>query len=89
MIDDKRSCFECDLNTVCFAFISIEKVLNDCAFINNEEEADNYPDEISASSNDIYNVLAKTCTNYSNEDEDEPEIDENIEDVETEVDDDK
>jgi hypothetical protein len=65
----KRTCINCQISSVCFAFISIDKILNECGFINNEEEIINFLEDTIMTQKDVFETLAKCCINFDEDNE--------------------
>jgi hypothetical protein len=73
-IHSYKSCTTCNVSSNCFAFISIKNTLNQCIFINDENDVKDCPEETTCSTNEIFMSIANACCNFEHEEDDEPEI---------------
>jgi hypothetical protein len=65
----KRTCLNCQISSVCFAFITIRQSFKECDFINNEEEVINFLEDTTMTQKDVFETLAKCCINFDEDNE--------------------
>jgi len=70
-----KSCPSCSASPICYAYISTQKILEDCAFINDLTLPEEYPEDVTGNLSDVFVAIAHACENFIPEDEDEPPID--------------
>jgi len=59
-----RSCNSCEANCLCYVFISIQKIIQDCDFINCTDDVDEYFDDTTSTEDDVYQTIAQSCANF-------------------------